>query len=71
MAETAMQQYHGRAGPLRGVPDAPAVPFEVALIICDRQRRRAVRLEPDEFVMARLHHKQSSRFIHDSHRRKE
>ncbi len=45
-----MQQDHGRAGPIRCVPDPSTVALDVALIICGRQRRGAVRFKPTEIV---------------------
>jgi Segregation and condensation complex subunit ScpB len=52
MAEAAMQQDHGRAGP---VPDPSTVAFDVALIICDRQQRGAIRFKPAEVVVVSFH----------------
>jgi hypothetical protein len=50
-----MQQDHGRAGPVRCVPDPGTVAFDVALIRCDRQRRGAVRFKPAEVVVVRFY----------------
>jgi hypothetical protein len=55
MAESAMQQDHGRAGPVYCVPDPSAVVFDVALIICDRQRRGAVRFKLVEVIVICFH----------------
>jgi len=45
MAEAAMQQDHGRAGPVRYIPDPHTIVFDVALIACDRQGRGPMRFE--------------------------
>jgi hypothetical protein len=55
MAEAAMQQDHGRAGPITGVPDPSSLVFDVALIICNRQRGGAVRFEFPEVVITNFH----------------
>src|SRR5262245_26492689 len=55
MAEAAMQQDHGRAGPIRGVPEPSTVVFDIALISCDRQRCGALRFKPAEVVVVRFH----------------
>jgi len=51
VTEAAMQQDHGRAGPVCRVPDSSAVVFQVALIACDRQGRGAARFEVLEVVV--------------------
>src|SRR6185312_2876081 len=51
----AMQQDHGRAGPVRCVPDPSIVVFDVALTLCNRQRRGAVRFKPAEVVVVLFH----------------
>jgi len=55
MAKAAMQEAHGRAGPVGCVPDPSTVVFDVALLICDRQRRGAGRFKPDEVVVVSFH----------------
>ena len=54
-AQAAVQQDHGRAGPVRCIPDPTAIVFDVALITRDRQRRGAVRFESAEIVVIRFH----------------
>jgi hypothetical protein len=45
MAEAAMQQDHGKAGPVCRVPDPSTVIFNVALIAGDRQGGGTMRCE--------------------------
>jgi hypothetical protein len=55
VAEAAVQQYRGRAGPIRCVPDPGAVVLDVALLGCRRQRRGALRLKFSNVVVVCLH----------------
>jgi hypothetical protein len=55
MAEAAMQQDHGRAGPVSRVPDPSTIAFDVALIFCNRQRRGAIRFKFAEVVVVGFH----------------
>ena len=55
MAEAAMQQDHGRAGPIRCVPDPSPVVFDVVLIIGDWQWRSAVRFKPAEVIVVNFY----------------
>ncbi len=51
MAEAAMQQDHGSAGPVCRVPDSRTVMAHVALIAGGRQRCSTVRFEMLEVVV--------------------
>jgi len=66
VAEAAMQQDYGRAGPVSSVPDPSTVAFDVPLIICDRQQRGAVRFKPAEVVVVRFHLVQSLKPLSES-----
>src|SRR5687767_10852827 len=46
MAKAAVQQDHGRAGPVGCIPYPDTVVFHIALITCDWQRRGPIRFKP-------------------------
>jgi hypothetical protein len=54
MPEAAMQQDHGRAGPIRCVPNLRTVVFDVAVIMGDRQRRGTIGFKLAEIVVVRF-----------------
>ena len=55
VAQPAMQQDHGRAGAEGGIPDASAVTLDMALLICGRQRFRAMCGKPCQVVIEGVH----------------
>src|ERR1700693_3355664 len=55
MPQTSMQHDHGRAGPVRSIPDPSTVVTHVALVIGDGQRRGSVCLELSKVVVVRFH----------------
>src|SRR5438128_4860788 len=59
VAQAAMQHDHGRARPVRGVPDSSTVVPDIALLIGRGQRRGALGLERSKVVVVSVHSRSS------------